>query len=100
MVNTIKKMSKSFGILVTGDSMYPTFCNGECITVTPIGSYNLQVGEIIVYRKFEDHLTIHRIVEIKEVDSKICYLTKGDNNHEKDNYIVCENEVLAYYMKR
>jgi signal peptidase I len=47
-----------------GDSMYPTICNGDLITVKPIKPSNIYVGDIILYRH-ENGVVAHRVINIK-----------------------------------
>ncbi len=41
---------------------------------------NLKVGDIIIFEAGKKHPIIHRIVKIKEINGKVYYETKGDNN--------------------
>jgi len=41
---------------------------------------NLKVGDIIIFEARQKHPIIHRIVKIKEINGKVYYETKGDNN--------------------
>jgi len=47
-----------------GDSMYPTICNGDLITVKPIKPSNIFVGDIILYRH-ENGVVAHRVINIE-----------------------------------
>jgi len=53
---------------------------------------NLEVGDVIVFKKNSSDTIIHRIVEIEEINGTIFYRTKGDNNNKVDKYnITIEN---------
>ena len=46
-----------------GDSMYPTICDGDLITVEPIKPSDVIVGNIILYRH-KCGITVHRVMRI------------------------------------
>ena len=52
-----------------GDSMYPTICNGDLITVEPIKPSNVIVGDIILYRH-KSGVTVHRVMHILKRSEK------------------------------
>ena len=83
-------------VVVSGNSMYPLFHNGEIVTVGRVEPEDIKIGDIIVYKKFDDHMTIHRIVEVHRLgDKRICFETKGDNNPSKDEYVVHPHQVIG-----
>lgn len=89
-------MDNARKVVVNGNSMYPHFHNGEIVTAGPVEPDDIKVGDIIVYRKFEDHITIHRVVDVHRLgDKRICFETKGDNNPSKDEYIVHPHQVIG-----
>jgi len=93
-------MEKKFDVIVSGDSMYPFLQNGEKVKAQVIDPKSVVIGDIIVYCKFEDHLTAHRIIEIMKVgDSRTCFITKGDNNPNKDDYIVHPHQIMGKVIK-
>jgi signal peptidase I len=44
-----------------GDSMYPTICDGDVITVMPIETASITIGDIILYRH-KSGVAAHRVV--------------------------------------
>ena len=52
----------------------------------------IKLYDIILFKK-DNKLIVHRIVEINEEG----YITKGDNNKERDDWTVSRNEVLGIY---
>jgi signal peptidase I len=52
-----------------GDSMYPTICDGDLITVEPIKPSDVTVGDIILYRR-EFGVVAHRVMNIKAPEKK------------------------------
>jgi hypothetical protein len=51
-----------------GDSMYPTICDGDVITVMPIESASINIGDIILYRH-SSGVTAHRVTCIAKRDT-------------------------------
>ena len=51
-----------------GDSMYPTIRNGDVITVTPIETASITIGDIILYRH-KSGVTAHRVIRITKRDA-------------------------------
>jgi signal peptidase I len=46
-----------------GDSMYPTICDGDMITVTPVKTACVKAGDIILYRH-KSGVAAHRVIRI------------------------------------
>jgi len=93
-------MEEKFDVIVSGESMYPFLQNGEKVKAQTIDPSTVVTGDIIVYQKFEDHLTAHRVIEIMKVsDRRMCFITKGDNNPSKDDYIVHPHQIMGKIIK-
>ena len=52
-----------------GDSMYPTICNGDVVTVMPIDTASITIGDIILYRH-RSGVTAHRVMRILKRSEK------------------------------
>ncbi len=72
-------------VIISG-SMEPTIAVNSVILLENIDYSELELGDIIMFNTLEYGLVAHRIVE--EVDSG--FITKGDNNEERDNWVVTE----------
>lgn len=84
------------------DSMYPTFrsCNNTLIGIEPDGRKDIKIGDIIWFRGTKNQLSIYKhpgveymVHRIIGIDYKGCYITKGDNNDEPDNYTPCYYDI-------
>lgn len=92
----IKSFKKPFILCINGDSMAPVIKSGDHVRVIPYKKNSLKIGDIIVYKKFYDHLTVHRIQNIITMSSTRFYCqTKGDNNIEADSYKVFNHEIIG-----
>lgn len=96
IMEQLKKFRKPFEIIVNGTSMEPTIKCGETVKVVPCDKKDLKIGDIIVYQKFNNHLTVHRIVKIIKIDEEHFWCkTKGDNNAKMDHYQVLDKEIIG-----
>ena len=60
---------------VTGWSMYPFLSNQDMVTVEPVSDYPLKINDIILYRRINGPLVLHRLIDIKDEGFYFC----GDN---------------------
>ena len=96
VTNKLKDFHNSFYLCVRGNSMVPKINNGDRILVEPYMGKDLRLGSIIVYRKFSDHLTVHRVTNIVRLSKSRFYCeTKGHNNIEADSYKVFNHEIIG-----
>ncbi|MET1159971.1 MAG: signal peptidase I [Thermoprotei archaeon] len=70
--------------VVRGYSMYPLLREGDLVFAYKPPPYAIREGDIIIYRSVRGALIIHRVVEVKVIDDKYYYVTKGDNNSLPD----------------
>lgn len=95
LIEKLKLVTFDYSLIVSGDSMYPTIQDGQKISIHPKKtSEAIEIGDIVVYHKFNTHLTVHRVIRIEKRD-QIIFKTKGDYNDHEDNYYVMENEILG-----
>ncbi|HII4398175.1 signal peptidase I (plasmid) [Clostridium perfringens] len=100
--NILSKNCRKLTLTVSGNSMFPLLKNGDKVEIKTYDKLdNIFINNIIVYKKFDTHLTIHRVKEIiKFGNNHKCYITKGDNNDENDDYVVFENEILGILLDK
>ena len=72
-----------------GDSMYPTICDGDLITVHPIKPSNIIVGDIILYRH-KSGVAAHRVINTRAPQSSVLspqyfFTLRGDAAPVLDN---------------
>ena len=85
-------------------SMEPTLPVDTFIISQKVDISELEEEDIICFVSREAYLkgnvVTHRIVEIKEVDSRICLITRGDNNDSVDAvYVTSDNLVGKMVFK-
>ncbi len=76
-------------IMLIGDSMYPTIESGTFVVVQPEQEYFL--GDIIAFVNEDTRNVVHRIIE--QTDDG--FITKGDNNRNKDPKVVPLENVVG-----
>lgn len=88
-------MGYSIYIVLSG-SMNPSFDTGSLIISKSIPVEDIKVKDVITFKdgKSKD-ATTHRIVEIKENDGGVSYITKGDANEVNDPKNVPYEDVLG-----
>ena len=81
-----------YGLLVIAtESMTGTVNKGDAIIYESYDDQKIKLGQVLVFDK-EGTQTVHRVVEIQDLNGQIRYITEGDANGERDkDYITNEN---------
>lgn len=82
-------------VIISG-SMKPNIDIGDIVIVKE--EKNLQIGDVISYRKGQSVIT-HRIVNITEENEEKKYRTKGDNNNTEDSEIILNENIEGKVIK-
>ena len=88
---------------VLTDSMSPTFNSGDLIIIKKCDPDTLVVGDIVTFHTIIENeyaLNTHRIVEIRNDNGAIRYVTKGDNNAIQDNHNIAGGDIVGKYTGR
>lgn len=73
-----------YGILVVGSrSMTGTVNKGDAIIFESYKEQDISNGQVIIF-DYNDTQTIHRVIDVKEVNGETRYYTKGDANKTAD----------------
>lgn len=97
IVNFVLGNFKYQPIAIMSNSMIPEFYRGDVVIIKKIDKkqfINLQKGDIIEYN-MDNSMVIHRIINIKELDGELYFITKGDNNNAADTEAVNEKQVVG-----
>lgn len=79
---------------VISGSMRPTLDVGDVVIIAKVSADTIKPGDIIQFREAEGVTTVHRVVEIQEIEGKRVFITQGDANSEPDaNPVIPENVV-------
>ncbi|HAM50457.1 MAG TPA: hypothetical protein DCP92_07070 [Nitrospiraceae bacterium] len=68
----------TFSFKARGSSMYPFIRDGDILTIAPIETTALQVGDVAFYRNDSDGLIAHRVVGRNMQDGRTTLLIRGD----------------------
>ena len=70
---------------IDGGSMEPSLHKGSVAVTSPTSPRALRIGDIIAWRASpENSPVLHRIVDIKNVDGQLSFVTQGDENGTPD----------------
>lgn len=78
LAGEILRSGGSFSFRANGSSMYPFLPNGTILTIVPVRSPDLALGDVVLYR-VGNRMAAHRIVGIGAEESGIVFKIKGDN---------------------
>lgn len=86
---------KAFGI-----SMWPLIKEGESVEVEVLSANQIKdkikKGLIVAfYSSLEEKIIIHRVIEVRQEEKGLFFLTKGDNLNEEDLFLVPSINVLG-----
>ena len=70
--------------MVISGSMRPTLDVGDVVIVGKVPVDTIEPGDIIQFREAEGIATVHRVVEIQEIEGNMVFITQGDDNREPD----------------
>lgn len=93
----ILKVFKYYPVAILSNSMKNTFSKGDTVIVEKVNDINIdKIKEYdIIYYKKNNKYIIHRVVEIINKENNRLFITKGDNNNNKDNWIVNEEDIIG-----
>lgn len=85
-----------YAVAIASGSMTPNIYKGDVVIVEKIDNNfgKLKEGMVIAY-KYEGVVIVHRIINIVEEDGEYFFYTKGDANHNEDNYVITEDMVVG-----
>lgn len=86
--------------IVMSGSMETEIYAGDLVFVKSVDPETLKVNDIIAFKDEENFVTTHRIINIVNTDRGKCYETKGDNNNDKDENVVCKENIEGLYHSR
>ena len=96
LIVSVLPITGNFKVMtVLSGSMEPAIKTGSVVIVKPTDNY--KIGEIITFgeiSKTKSPIT-HRIYDMKVIEGRISYITKGDANNAPDQREVSEREVVG-----
>lgn len=97
--NTTEWVAPLYGAyVIMSGSMEPTIMAGDAIVNKRVDG-ELEVGDIVTYRSEDPHfygiMITHRIIDIKQENGELVYVTKGDDNSTPDRLSVKRNQIYG-----
>ena len=69
---------RPFRMQVSGNSMSPSICDGDYVTVEPTTTHKIRAGDIILLASISNTALVHRISKIEERNGVSVLVTRGD----------------------
>ena len=89
-----------FGILVIGSkSMTGTLNVGDAVVFEKYDGQYIPLGQIIIF-DYNGLQTIHRVIDIKNVNGVVRYYTKGDANKRRDDNYITQKDISGMVKLR
>lgn len=83
-----------YPIAVASASMVPEFYVGDIAIIQKCNANDVTVGNVIQYQQ-EGYTVIHRVVEKRQNNGEVTFITKGDNNKQPDADPVREDQLIG-----
>ena len=93
LVYFISGYFKYYAIAIASNSMKPCFYKGDIVIINKEYK-NLKNKDIIAF-KYEGTVIVHRINQIIKQKNEYYIYTKGDANHNPDNYKITKDMILG-----
>ena len=92
-----------FPMIVLTDSMYPVIESGDLILCHTAEADEIKVDDVIsFYDPMGNGTSVvtHRVLEIREENGELSFITKGDNNNVEDQKPVPADALIGIYQSR
>lgn len=101
--NEVPRVGKWLPLVVMTDSMYPEIHSGDLIICQVKDAEEVQVRDVISFFDPAGNgtsIVTHRVMEIKNEDGRIAFITQGDANNTADARPVPAEKLVGVYHTR
>ena len=84
-----------YSFTVLSGSMEPSIGTGSIVFVSEVSPDSIEEGDVMTYSDDGGNLITHRVVEKKEADTSVRFITKGDANENVDPEPVYRGDVVG-----
>jgi signal peptidase len=81
--------------MVISGSMRPNLDVGDVVIIAKVSADIIKPGDIIQFGEAEGVTTVHRVVEVREIEGKRVFITQGDANRAPDPDPVLTDNVVG-----
>ncbi|MBL8149972.1 MAG: signal peptidase I [Blastocatellia bacterium] len=75
---------RAFRFQVSGNSMYPSICDGDYVTVEPAPVQKIRAGDIVLMASVSNTALVHRVSKVEERNGTSLMITRGDAANFQD----------------
>ncbi|NJE26650.1 signal peptidase I [Thermococcus sp. MV5] len=83
-------------VVVLTDSMEPMISPFSLVIISP--EEDIKIGDVVLYEvelSKKKYKVLHRVIDIKEREEQIIYITKGDNRRYADAWYVNKEDIIG-----
>lgn len=80
---------------VLSNSMVPYFETGDMVIIKEVTQSDVNENDVITFKEENGKFITHRVIEIKNHDGIVQFVTKGDNNNVKDEDMVTGQNLVG-----
>ena len=96
----VPSVAGTLPLIVLTDSMYPQIQSGDLIICHTAEPEEVEENDVIAFFDPAGNgstIVTHRVIEVTELNGKIAWRTKGDNNNTEDRLLVTGEKLVAVY---
>lgn len=96
----VPSVAGTLPLIVLTDSMYPQIQSGDLIICQTAEPEEIEENDVIAFFDPAGNgstIVTHRVIEVTELNGKIAWRTKGDNNNTEDRLLVTADKLVAVY---
>ena len=96
----VPSVAGTLPLIVLTDSMYPVIESGDLIICHTAEPEEIEENDVIAFFDPAGNgstIVTHRVIEVTELNGKIAWRTKGDNNNTEDRLLVTADKLVAVY---
>ena len=96
----VPSVAGTLPLIVLTDSMYPQIQSGDLIICHTAEPEEVEENDVIAFFDPAGNgstIVTHRVIEVTELNGKIAWRTKGDNNNTEDRLLVTADKLVAVY---
>ena len=86
-------------IVIGSESMTGSIDIGDAVIYEVYNNQIIEEGDILVFDK-SGVVTVHRVVNIENIEGQIRYTTKGDANKEEDSGYVLDSNIIGIHRAK